>query len=138
MPTRESGEPGSKSVSHVGPMCPPLPGTAMARQNRTFGHAQPPRQLLQIPGEGWRGIVRLSGSCLRDLVRQFECVFLMLLECRQDLLCKSFQFSVMARALLSLEKIHGLIVIFDHPVHVLLVKGLAVQGLNIFWQPLVL
>src|ERR1700730_8524034 len=95
---------------------------------------QPPH----TTGERWRRSVRLSGSCLRDLVRQFECVFLVLLECRQDLLCKLFQFSVMARALLLLEEIHGLIVICDHLMHVLLVKSLAVQGLNIFSQPLVL
>jgi hypothetical protein len=48
------------------------------------------------------------------------------------------QLGVVTRALLLLEELHRLVVIFDHVVHVLVVKGLAVQRLELLPNPLVL
>ena len=71
-------------------------------------------------------------------MRQFERHLLVLLERRQGLLRKLLQLGVVTRALLLLEELHRLVVVFDHVVHVLVVKGLAVQRLELLPNPLVL
>jgi tetratricopeptide (TPR) repeat protein len=81
---------------------------------------------------------RLSGGGLRELARQLERHLLVLLERWQGLLRKLLQLGVVTRALFLLEEFHRLVVVFDHIVRVLVVKGLSVQRLKFLTHPLVL
>src|SRR6202030_3848301 len=116
-------------LSRPGPMATsttPQPYTADRPENSTTSvdanlSVAPARTMAsQLQGG------HLSSRCLRDLMRQLECHLLVLLECWQGLQCKLFEVNATARARLLLEKIYRLVVIRDHPLHVLLVKGLAV------------
>src|SRR5262249_2739337 len=79
----------------------------------------------------------LAAVC-ESLYDKLECHFPMLLDGRQGLLRKLLQLGFIPRSLFLLEKPDHLVVVGNHVAHVLVIKGLAMQSLELFAHPLVL